>query len=101
MRILTKAIAIAGFSAMAPLVSATPIDLGAAGSYTLLSAGELFPVGGTMVLGSEAQIWGDVGARNYLSTAPGVKIHGNLHGGYINASPGLVVDGETLALSDS
>ena len=101
MGILTKAIAIAGFSAMTSLVSATPINLGAAGSYTLLSAGELFPVGGTMILGSEAQIWGDVGARNYLSTAPGVKIHGNLHGGYINASPGLVVDGETLELSDS
>lgn len=100
MGMLKKVAAVVGFSAMASAATAAPIDLGAAGDYTLLSAGETFPVGGTMVLGSEAQVWGNVGARNYLSTAPGVKIHGDLHGGFINASPGLIVNGETRVLSD-
>lgn len=101
MGMLKKAVAIAALSSAASLAAAAPIDLGAAGDYTLLSAGSIWDGRGSMNLGSDAKVVGNVGARWTVGTAPGVEIDGDLHGGSIVSAPGLVVTGEIRTLSDS
>lgn len=101
MGMLKKVAAVVGFSAVASVATAAPIDLGAAGDYTLLSAGSIWDGQGSMNLGSDAKVVGNVGARWTVGTAPGVEIDGNLHGGSIVAAPGLVVTGEIRTLSDA
>ena len=80
-------------------VFAVPVDLGLAENYTLLSAGQIPQ--GSLNLGSSSHIYGNVGARWVVGAAPGTIIEGDLHGGFINAAPGLVVTGETRTLSDA
>ncbi len=81
---------------MTTTAGGSPIELGEAGLYTLVGAGVSAATsshGGNLVLGSEAQVFGSAGARNYLGISAGVRIHENLHGGHINASPDLMVHG--------
>ncbi|WP_049630839.1 PEP-CTERM sorting domain-containing protein [Cellvibrio sp. pealriver] len=78
---------------------AVPVDLGLAQHYTLLSAGQIPQ--GSLNLGSASHVYGNVGARWVVGAAPGTIIEGDLHGGFINAAPGLVVTGETRTLSDA
>lgn len=59
---------------------ATPVDLGGAGSYTLLATGTPWygsSLHGNMNLGSGAEIYGNVGARGPLMLSPAVTIHGD------------------------
>lgn len=82
--------------ALTTIAGGSPIELGEAGQYTLVGAGVSAATsnhGGNLVLGSEAQVFGSAGARNYIGISPGVRIHENLHGGHINASPDLIVQG--------
>lgn len=51
MGMLKKVAAVVGFSAVASVATAAPIDLGAAGDYTLLSAGSIWDAQGSMNLG--------------------------------------------------
>lgn len=101
MGMLKKVAAVVSFGAMTSAAIAAPIDLGAAGDYTLLSAGSIWDGQGSMNLGSDAKVVGNVGARWTVGTAPGVEIDGNLHGGSIVSAPGLVVTGEIRTLSDA
>lgn len=64
---------------------AVPVDLGNAGNYTLLATGA--NPNGTLILGSNAEVYGNVGAQYYLGTSPGVVIHGNADYGYLNGTP--------------
>lgn len=103
MKFLSRAAAVASFSVMAAFAQAAPVDLGGADDYTMLAVGTAFDTaaGGFLQLGSEAQIYGNVGARRILSTAAGVKIHGNADGGFHMLSADTQVSGQTRSLSDS
>lgn len=81
MNLISKTFALLSLSAAASFATAAPIDLGAAGDYTLLAMGDT--PGGNLIIGSEAQIYGNVGARGELRMADGVTIHGNAVGGNI------------------
>lgn len=81
---------------------AAPVDLGAAGNYTLLGAGPgASPVSGLMQLGSEAIIHGNVGGRGFIGLSSGVEIHGDLDGGFVSAAPDANVFGDTIVRSNS
>lgn len=103
MNIFTKALAIAGLTAISSVATAGPIDLGDAGDYTMLAVGTATTgqAGGNLTLGAEAEIFGNVGARKYLAMGSGVKVHGDANGGYINAGPSVVIDGNRNELSES
>lgn len=77
--------------------SAAPVYLGAAADYTLLSTGTPWTSqgGGSLILGVEAEIYGNVGARQYLGYGNGVTIHGNSDlgsSGFLSAAPDVQVD---------
>lgn len=78
-------------------VFALPVDLGGAGNYTLLSHGTNIwygqPLYGNLELGSEAEIYGDVGVRNTLNMAHGSVIHGDADFGSLTQNPGSSIDG--------
>ena len=81
MNIFTKALAITGLMAMSSFASAGPINLGAAGDYTMLAVGTPWTgqSGGFLQLGSEAEIYGNVGARGEVQwrkavTGPSLQI---------------------------
>lgn len=65
------------------------VDLSTVDKYT-------FAVGGassSLILGSEAEIYGSVASQYYLSTAPNVKIHGDACYQAIGMGPNTTVDG--------
>ncbi len=64
---------------------AVPVDLGAAGGYALLATGA--NPNGTLILGANAEVYGNVGAQYYLGVSPGVVINGNADYGYLNGTP--------------
>ena len=96
-----SAVAVALSLACASSASASPIDLGSVGAYTLLGAGVPFASAhaGTVSLGSAAHVFGSVGGRHYLNIAPAVVITGDLNGGTVSASPDIVVGGSQSTLS--
>ena len=97
MKPFLRSATIISICALTATVGASPIELGEASLYTLVGAGVNAGTsshGGNLVLGSEAQVFGSAGARNYIGVSAGVRIHEHLHGGHINASPDLVVHGD-------
>lgn len=86
-------------------VAIPAVDLGTAGGYTILSAGDYFtsPSAGNLTLGSEAHVFGSAGGRNYVGVSPGVQIDGDLHHSStgINASLDMIVLGTQAALSSA
>ncbi len=76
---------------------ALPVDLGNASNYTLLSHGTNIwygqPLYGNLELGSEAEIYGNVGVRNTLNMAHGSVIHGDADFGSLTQNPGASIDG--------
>lgn len=78
-------------------VFALPVDLGNAGNYTLLATGTSVwygqPMYGNLELGSEAEIYGNVGVRNTLNMAHGSVIHGDADFGSLTQNPGANIDG--------
>lgn len=79
-------------------VFALPVDLGNAGNYTLLATGTNIWYGqqdyGHLVLGSEAYIHGDVGARNSLNMAHGAVVYGDADFGSLIQNPGSSIQGD-------
>lgn len=77
---------------------AVPVDLGSAGNYTLLSHGTNIwygmPMYGNLELGSEAEIYGNVGVRNTLNMAHGSVIHGDADFGSLTQNPGASIEGD-------
>lgn len=86
-------------------VFAMPIDLGNAGNYTLLATGTNIWHGqqdyGSLVLGSEAYIHGDVGARNSLNMAHGAVVYGDADYGSLTQNPGASIEGDATAIQGS
>ena len=76
---------------------ALPVDLGSAGNYTLLATGTSVhhgqPMYGDLVLGSEAYIYGDVGARNSLNMAHGAAVYGDADFGSLIQNAGAAIAG--------
>ncbi len=76
---------------------ALPIDLGNAGAYTLLATGTSIwhgqPMWGNLELGSEAQIYGNLGVRNTLNMAHSAVIHGDADFGSLTQNPGASIEG--------
>lgn len=107
----TIKLAAAALILIASTSQATPVDLGKGEIYTLLGVGTAATSfsGGTQVLGTSAEIYGNVGARSYLGLADDVKIHGDVYTsttGVINKSvpagtTPAVIDGSTNKLADS
>lgn len=79
------AVAVVALAAIPCVALAVPVDLGSAGGYTLLATGA--NPNGTLILGANAEVYGNVGAQYYLGTSPGVVIHGNADYGYLNGTP--------------
>ncbi len=91
-----KSVAMA-FSLASSAVFALPVDLGNAGDYTLLATGTSVwhgqPMYGNLELGSEAEIFGNVGVRNTLNMAHGSVIHGDADFGSLTQNPGASIEG--------
>ncbi|WP_323814129.1 PEP-CTERM sorting domain-containing protein [Cellvibrio sp. NN19] len=77
---------------------ALPVDLDNAGNYTLLATGTNIhhgqPMYGDLILGSEAYIYGDVGARNSLNMAHGAVVYGDADFGSLTQNPGSSIEGD-------
>lgn len=77
---------------------ALPLNLGNAGNYTLLATGTNvhhgLPMYGDLILGSEAYIDGDVGARNLLNMAQGAVVYGAADFGSLLQNPGSAIAGD-------
>lgn len=90
--------AVASLLLAASLSHAGPVNLGNAGNYTLLATGTNIwhgiPDMGDLVLGSEAYIHGDVGARNSLNMAHGAVIYGAADFGSLIQNPGSSIEGD-------
>ncbi|WP_331346011.1 PEP-CTERM sorting domain-containing protein [Cellvibrio sp. UBA7661] len=82
-------------------VFALPVDLGNAGNYTLLATGTTVHHGiqdmGSLVLGSEAYIYGNVGARDQLNMAHGAIVYGDADYGSLIQEPGSSIEGDANA----
>ncbi len=77
-------------------ILASPVNLGKAGSYTLLSHGTTWnemPLYGNLELGSEALINGNVGVRHTLNMAHGAVVVGNADFGSLTKNPGATING--------
>ena len=101
---LFRALAVSGALLLSSQAGAVPVDLGAAGHYTILGAGVVNVTShyaGNLSLGSEAHVFGSAGGRNVVNVAPGVQVDDDLSGGSFNASPDLVVGGTQAVLSAS
>ena len=103
MNIFTKTMTAASIAAMSSFATAGPVDLGATDGYTMLAVGTPWSgqSGGFLQLGSEAEIFGNVGARGDLQLAAGAKIHGNANGGNITLGAGASVKGSQTKLSET
>lgn len=79
-------------------VFALPVDLGNAGNYTLLATGTSVhdgtPMYGDLILGSEAYIYGDVGARNLLNMTHGAVVYGDADYGSLIQNAGSSIEGD-------
>ncbi|RED46108.1 choice-of-anchor A family protein [Aestuariispira insulae] len=67
------------------------IDLGTADDYTLLATGSAW--GGSMVLGSEVDIGGNIGARDSVLIGTGSTIDGNVDGGLVHFDASTSITG--------
>ena len=76
-------VSLLGFVAPA---SAALIDLGSAED-------KVFASSTTIILGSEAHIFGDVSASNFLSMASGANIEGNACSNFISKGAGAIING--------
>ncbi|MEE3327059.1 MAG: ice-binding family protein [Myxococcota bacterium] len=103
MRNFFRALAVLGVLLLSSQAGAVPVDLGAAGHYTILGAGANLTshYAGNLSLGSEAHVFGSAGGRNLVNVAPGVQIDDDLSGGSFNASADLVVGGTQAVLSEA
>jgi len=103
MNIFTKAVSIASLATMSSFATAGPIDLGATDGYTMLAVGtgHTGQAGGFLQLGSEAEIFGNVGARGNLMLASGAIVHGDADGGVIALGAGASIDGSQNTLSET
>ncbi len=77
--------------------------LGSAGGYALLGVADVHtgPASGVVQLGSEAHVFGDVGARWRLETAAGVVVEGDAHHGSGGVLHGGSVRGSDSQLSEA
>lgn len=84
---------------------ALPIDLGNAGNYTLLATGTNVHHGvqdmGSLILGSEAYIHGNVGARELLNMAHGSIVYGDADYGSLTQEPGASIEGDANVQSSA
>lgn len=80
------------------LALATPVDLGSAGTYTLLSIGAN---PNSVILGSNAEIHGNVGARYFLNMASGAEILGNADYGIASIGAGASITGASTTRGNS
>jgi len=104
MRSPLQGFVILGALLLSSQAGAVPVDLGAAGHYTILGAGVVHSTShyaGNLSLGSEAHVFGSAGGRNLVNVAPGVQVDDDLSGGSFNASPDLVVGGTQATLTES
>ena len=89
--------AVAACVLMSGAAFALPVDLGNAGNYTLLATGTNvhhgIPMYGDLILGSEAYIYGDVGARNLLNMADGAVVYGDADFGSLIQNTGSSIEG--------
>ena len=102
MRNSLRVLAVMGALFLSSQAGAVPVDLGAAGHYTILGAGVVNSTShyaGNLSLGSAAHVFGSAGGRNLVNVAPGVQVDDDLSGGAFNASPDLVVGGTQSVLS--
>jgi hypothetical protein len=92
MNVLKYLFAAAALSALSAGAFATPVNLGGAANYTLLATGTPASTPssyGDLLLGSDATIYGNVGARNSVGMASGVAIHGTVdYGGSFGRAAG-------------
>lgn len=99
-----RALAVLGALLLSGRADAVPVDLGAAGHYTILGAGVVNSTShyaGNLSLGSEAHVFGSAGARNHLNVSPGVQVDGDLSMGISSSiSPDLIVGGTQAVLSE-
>lgn len=65
------------------------VDFGVAQQYTMAAGSRTSSIS----LGSDAEIFGSVGANWYLGLASGAKIHGNACSDYISVGAGASIDG--------
>lgn len=65
------------------------VDFGVAQQYTMAAGSKTSSIS----LGSDAEIFGSVGANWYLGLASGAKIHGNACSDYISVGAGASIDG--------
>ena len=65
------------------------VDLGSAQQYTMAAGG----ANSSIILGSEAEVFGSVGAYWYLSLASGAEIHGNACAQALSLGAGTAVNG--------
>ncbi|GHE97428.1 hypothetical protein [Thalassotalea profundi] len=65
------------------------IDFGVAQQYTMATGGKT----SSIILGSEAEIFGGVGAGWYLALASGAKVHGNACSDTFSIGAGAQIDG--------
>ena len=87
---------------LATAASAVPVDLGAAGHYTILGAGVVNSTShyaGQLKLGSEAHVFGSAGGRDAVYVSPGVQVDDDLSGGDFYVSSDLIVGGTYSELS--
>ncbi|WP_100643801.1 hypothetical protein [Alteromonas facilis] len=107
MKILSCAFVLVVLMLFSGVSKAVPIELGRAGDFTLLSAGisgwdaknSVMRDEGRMILGSQAQIFGNIGARTSIVADASVNIHGDLVFGTANVSSANVF-GNIVGLSE-
>lgn len=85
------------FAASTALALPIDFDLGKAGNYTLLATGTNVHHGtqdmGSLILGSEAYIYGNVGARELLNMADGAVVYGDADYGSLIQQQGSSIQG--------
>lgn len=101
---LSKVLAVTALCTVTTFTQATPIDLGGAEKYTLLSMGEETQgdhPGGNLQLGSEAYIYGNVGSRYQLEMADGAIVYGDADYGSVDLEGSAQIKGASTVKSEA
>jgi hypothetical protein len=69
------------------------VDLASAERY-IIAVGSTSAANGSLLLGSEAEIWGSVAASNYLSLASGTNVKGDVCSLFVSQGAGSTVGGD-------
>lgn len=75
------------------------VSLGSAERY-IIAVGSTNAANGSLLLGSEANIWGNVAAANYLSLSSGVKIRGDACSLFVAQGAGSSIEGDKNIAGD-